>query len=150
MTGRGQKAAPVGKSGTAGAADGSLFLRIDPERGDIGAMLASLDGGSIGVEVASPARRSSQFRLEEGRVVLVGGNPARFAAGKVLEVEMPLPEGGTLALDGLIASPTNPVAVINGRLLSRGDIVQGFEVLSIGAESVEIERDGRRYTLALR
>jgi hypothetical protein len=63
---------------------------------------------------------------------------------------MPLPEGGALSLEGLVKSPTHPVAVINGRLLSPGDIVQGFEVLAIDGDQVELGRDGRRFTLALR
>lgn len=74
--------------------------------------------------------------------------PAPLASRYVGEI--PLPEGGTLSLDGVVSSATNPVAVINGRLLSPGDIVLGFEVLSIGATQVELRRDGRVVTLALR
>jgi hypothetical protein len=61
-----------------------------------------------------------------------------------------LPEGGSIVLEGIVASAVNPVAVIDGRLLSPGDRVQGFEVVSIGADRVELRRDGRVVTLALR
>lgn len=81
--------------------------------------------------------------------VVAAPAPGRGAVTRYVG-SIPLPEGGSLSLDGLISSATNPVAVINGRLLSPGDIVQGFEVLSIGDTQVELGRDGRRFTLALR
>lgn len=67
----------------------SFFVRVDPVRGEIASLLSGLSEGSLGVEVTAPAGRSVAFRLKGGRVVQSGGSPARFAAGKVLEIELP-------------------------------------------------------------
>jgi hypothetical protein len=104
----------------------SLYVRIDPERGDIRALLASLQGGTLGVDLTAPARKTARFQLEGDQVIQVeGGAAVRHAAGRVLEVEVPLEdpsraqftislasEGGTiqrLPRDGAIVfSPGEP------------------------------------------
>ena len=95
-----------------GTGDGALFLRVDPERGDVATLLATLDDGSIGVEILVPERYSVAFKLERGRVLLAGpagGGAARHAADAVLEVELPLADPSRIeffvtlsARDGLL------------------------------------------------
>jgi hypothetical protein len=54
--------------------------------------------------------------------------------------ETVLPSGGRLTLDGIVFSE-NPAAVINGRVVRPGSFVEGFEVVGIQADRVEL-RDG--------
>ena len=72
------------------AGEGSLFVRVDPERGDVTSMLSSLEQGRLGVEVLVPERISVTFQMDGERVAITGGL-SRFGAGAVLEVEVPLP-----------------------------------------------------------
>ena len=70
--------------------------------------------------------------------------PAVFAG------EMPLPEGGKITLDGIVYSETNPVAVLNGKILPPGADVDGYTITRIYPDKIELERDGKSVSLTLR
>jgi hypothetical protein len=55
-----------------------------------------------------------------------------------------------LHLDGIVASATNPVAVVNGRLLGLGETIEGYKVIRIENNEVELEKDGAKTVLRLR
>jgi len=50
---------------------------------------------------------------------------------------------GTAVLDG------KPIAVINDRRVYEGDKIDGATVVRIGEREVELELDGRKFTLSL-
>jgi hypothetical protein len=57
------------------------------------------------------------------------------------------PVAAELRLEAISAQDGEPVAVINGQLVRKGDSVEGALVLSIGTDSVELEIEGRRRVL---
>jgi alpha-amylase/alpha-mannosidase (GH57 family) len=88
----------------------SLFVRIDPERGDIRGLMASLPGATLGVDLTVPVRQTARFRLEGDRVVqLEGGAAVRHAAGKILEVEVPLTDPARVQFSVSLASAGSTV-----------------------------------------
>ena len=62
----------------------------------------------------------------------------------------PRSETPPLRLEGIVASPTNPVAVVNGRLLGLGESIDGYRVTRIDSDQVELEKDGVKQILRLR
>jgi hypothetical protein len=65
--------------------------------------------------------------------------------------EMPLAGGGKITLDGIVFSEASPVAVLNGRVLPVGGIVEGYTVARILPDRVELEAaDGVRVLVTLR
>jgi hypothetical protein len=63
---------------------------------------------------------------------------------------MPLPGGVKITLDGIVFSEESQVAVVNGRVLPVGGLVEGYEIVQILPDRVELERDGARVVLTLR
>ena len=62
------------------------------------------------------------------------------------EVTVP---GGKIELGGIVYSETNPVAVLNGRIVGVGAVVEGFTVVGIEENHVELKNDGRTILLSL-
>jgi len=56
--------------------------------------------------------------------------------------EIPLPEGGSLRLNGIAFSAAQPVALINDKVLAKGESYQGFMVTDIQANLVELRNNG--------
>ena len=56
--------------------------------------------------------------------------------------EIPLPEGGSLRLNGIAYSAAQPVALINDKVLAKGESYQGFLVTDIQANLVELRNNG--------
>lgn len=56
--------------------------------------------------------------------------------------EIPLPEGGSLRLNGIAFSAAQPVALINDKVLAKGESYQGFLVTDIQANLVELRNNG--------
>ena len=46
-------------------------------------------------------------------------------------------------------SPEQRLAVINGRIVRPGDEVSGAQVVFVGPSSVQLKKDGKRFSLAL-
>jgi hypothetical protein len=64
--------------------------------------------------------------------------------------EVPLPDGGTLRLNGIAFSSSQPVALINDRVLSKGESYQGFTVTDIQANVVELQGNGMTVRVSLK
>ncbi len=81
-----------------------------------------------------PARQSSDERLQSGKTYLRRASAA---------------DGSEVRLGGIAYSDTHPIAVINGAVVSPGDMIAGFTVVAIEPEHVELEADGVRIFLTL-
>ena len=64
--------------------------------------------------------------------------------------EVPLPDGGTLRLNGIAFSSDKPVALINDRVLGKGEGYQGFVVTDIQAGMVELQGNGMTVRVSLK
>lgn len=74
------------------------------------------------------------------------GKPVRgLSDGKTYAGELTLPDGPKIALEGIVFSETNPVALINGKVLPPGGVVEEFTIVSIKPDRVEL--NGRGVTI---
>lgn len=64
--------------------------------------------------------------------------------------EAPLPDGGTLRLNGIAFSATQPVALINDKVLAKGESYNGFLVTDIQANLVELRGNGMILRVSLK
>lgn len=64
--------------------------------------------------------------------------------------EVPLPDGGTLRLNGIAFSSAKPVALINDRVLGVGESYQGFLITDIQAGMVELQGNGMTVRVSLK
>ncbi len=75
------------------------------------------------------------------------GTPAGLD-GRTFVRELQVPGGGTLELRG-IASGAQPAALINGRVLARGEVIEGFTVVGVESRRVELKGYGATVYLSL-
>ncbi len=64
--------------------------------------------------------------------------------------QVPLPGGGAIELGGIAWSETGPFALINGRVVSPGAMIEGYTLERIRPGHVVLAGDGRRIQLDLR
>ena len=64
--------------------------------------------------------------------------------------EAPLPDGGTLRLNGIAFSSAQPVALINDKVLARGESYNGFLVTDIQPNLVELRGNGMILRVSLK
>lgn len=76
--------------------------------------------------------------------------PTPAAEVKSYVREVPLPDGGTLRLNGIAFSATQPVALINDKVLAKGESYQGFIVADIQANMVELRGNGMTVRVSLK
>ena len=62
--------------------------------------------------------------------------------GRTYAGEVTLPDGPKIALEGIVFSETNPVALINGKVLPPGGVVEEFTIVSIKPDRVELNGRG--------
>lgn len=102
----------------------------------------------------SPARlpREERTRLKSGTepaptpgVRTVPASPAgeakgqRLRNGETFSRTVELPSGSRIELEGIVYSDTRPVALINGKVVAPGDVVEGFTVVKITPDRVELQ-----------
>jgi len=58
--------------------------------------------------------------------------------------------GGKLELEGIVFSDANPTALINGRVVAPGSYVEGYTVVRIEPNRVELTDDRERIVLTLK
>jgi hypothetical protein len=63
---------------------------------------------------------------------------------------VPVPGGGTLRLNGIAFSTASPVAVIDGKVVGPGEVVQGFTVVEIQQNRVKLEGHGETVYVSLK
>ena len=79
------------------------------------------------------------------------GKAARGPAdGKTYVGEATVPDGAKIELGGIVFSETNPVALINGKVLGVGAVVEEFTIVSIQPDRVELRGRGVTMVLALK
>ncbi|HEV2856297.1 MAG TPA: hypothetical protein VHC97_26135 [Thermoanaerobaculia bacterium] len=62
--------------------------------------------------------------------------------GKVYTGELPVPGGGSVKLNGIAFSQDQPVAVLDGRVMGPGEVIQGFTIVSIESGRVKLQGHG--------
>jgi hypothetical protein len=70
--------------------------------------------------------------------------------GKAYVNEVPVPGGGVVKLNGIAFSPDHPIAVLDGRVVAPGEVVQGFTVLEIQADHVTLQGHGAKVSVSLK
>jgi hypothetical protein len=79
------------------------------------------------------------------------GKPARgLSDGKTYAGEVTLPDGPKIALEGIVFSETNPVALINGKVLPPGGVIEEFTIVSIKPDRVELNGHGVTIVVTLK
>ncbi len=53
---------------------------------------------------------------------------------------------GELVVKGIVFSKTRPTAIVNEKIVAQGETIDGTTVVTISKESVEFEKDGKRWT----
>lgn len=76
--------------------------------------------------------------------------PAPAAETRSYVREVPLPDGGTLRLNGIAFSAAQPVALIDDKVLAKGESYQGFVVTDIQANLVELRGNGMTVRVTLK
>jgi len=79
------------------------------------------------------------------------GKAARGSAdAKTYVGEVTVPDGAKIELGGIVFSESNPVALINGKVLGPGAVVEEFTIVSIQPDRVELRGRGITMFLALK
>ena len=86
--------------------------------------------------------------VQEEEPVPVAPPPAQESRSFVETV--PIPGGGTLRLNGIAFSTVSPVAVIDGKVVGPGEVVQGFTVVEIQQNRVKLEGHGETVYVSLK
>jgi hypothetical protein len=73
-----------------------------------------------------------------------------LADGKAYVGEVPIPGGGAVKLNGIAYSPEHPIAVLDGRVVAPGEVVQGFTVVEIQADHVTLQGHGAKVSVSLK
>ncbi|HKI01469.1 MAG TPA: hypothetical protein VKK31_05775 [Thermoanaerobaculia bacterium] len=68
--------------------------------------------------------------------------------GQVYTGEVPVPGGGSVKLNGIAFSQDRPIAVIAGRVMGPGEVIEGFTVVSIEPGRVTLQGHGATVYLA--
>jgi hypothetical protein len=76
--------------------------------------------------------------------------PRGLADGRTYAGEVTLPDGPKIELEGIVFSEANPVALINGKVLPPGGVVEEFTIVSIKSDRVELTGHGVTIFLTLK
>ena len=75
--------------------------------------------------------------------------PASDTSDESYAQQYPLPSGGAIELGGIAWSETGPFALINGRVVGPGSVIEGYTLERIRPGHVVLNGDGRRIHLSL-
>jgi hypothetical protein len=67
----------------------------------------------------------------------------------VAAAQPPKPAAPVLKLQGILWKPSKPLAMINAKMVGRGDKILGAKVVAIDQESVTLDRAGETIVLTL-
>jgi hypothetical protein len=97
---------------------------------------------------AAPASAPSAAKAMPAAPAPPGAPPAE---GRTYSRAVDLPGGQRLELDGIVASPTDPLAMMNRRLMAPGEVIDGYTLVRIEPKRVEMRGpDGAIFFLSLR
>lgn len=110
---------------------------------------ARLASASPAIVAAAPPSRT--LLSPPGAGAHPGERPRPSAAGARTYVgSLVAPDGARVELGGIVFSDTNPVALINGRVLPVGGVVEGLVIVAIEETRVELKGGGTTVFLALK
>ena len=75
--------------------------------------------------------------------------PSSGASAETYTQQYPLPGGGAIELGGIAWSETGPFALINGRVVGPGSVIESYTLENIRPGHVVLTGDGRRIQLSL-
>jgi hypothetical protein len=70
--------------------------------------------------------------------------------GKTYAGEVKVPNGGKIELEGIVFSESNPVALVNGKVLPPGGVVEEFTIVSIQPDRIELKGYGATIFVTLK
>jgi len=70
--------------------------------------------------------------------------------GQTYAGEVPVPGGGTVKLNGIAYSQEHPIAVLDGRVMAPGEMIQGFTLVAIETGRVKLQGYGATVFLSSR
>jgi hypothetical protein len=79
----------------------------------------------------------------------LAAEPAPEGSAESYAQQFALPNGGAIELGGIAWSETGPFALINGRVIGPGSVVEGYTLERIRKGHVVLTGDGRRIHLSL-
>jgi hypothetical protein len=127
---------------------GKITFFKQPERGV--AITAVIEVPAVDLKGVQPAVETQKMAPAGPRAGLrdifapVKPPAAEIPSDKTAVPPKPLPP---LQLTGTIIGGKQPLAVINGRFLRKGEIISGFEVVSIARDQVILSGEGRKVLL---
>ena len=101
---------------------------------------------------AADSGRGRTAAVGEPRAAAVAadGKASRGSAEKTYVGEVTVPDGAKIELGGIVYSEANPVALINGKVLGPGAVVEEFTIVSIQPDRVELRGRGITMFIALK
>ena len=100
---------------------------------------------------ARSAPPAPESRPPAPAAVAAEGKSARgLANGRTYIGEVSIPDGGKIALEGIVYSEANPIALVNGKVLPPGAVVEEFTIVSIQPDRVELKGRGVTIFIALK
>ena len=124
----------------------------EPGRRDIEPRPAAKEDTGVSRRV-SPAKTQPAVPASEPRPAVASAEtkPTRgLANGRTYVAEVSIPDGGKITLEGIVWSETNPIALVNGKVLPPGAVVEEFTIASIQPDRVELKGRGLTIFLALK
>lgn len=129
-----------------------------PPVGNPSRVAARGDEGAAPKPAKETRRPTAAFDTARARIAPASpgaGKESKPSAGGPADVktyagEITLPDGVKIELGGIVFSETNPVALINGRVLPPGGIVEDFTIVSIKEDRVELRGRGTTVVLTLK
>lgn len=127
---------------------GKITFFNQPERGV--AIPAMIEVPAVDLKGVQPAGQPRKMAPEGPRAGLrdifapVKAPAAEIPSDTTAVPPKPLPP---LQLTGTIIGGKRPLAVINGQFLRKGEMIAGFEVVSIARDQVTLSGEGRRVLL---
>ena len=73
-------------------------------------------------------------------------DPMQIASLSTTQTEEQKPQTGQIVVKSILYSQGNPSAVVGSEIVHQGDIVLGATVVKIDENTVEFEKDGKRWT----
>jgi hypothetical protein len=125
---------------------GKITFFSQPERGV--AIPVVIEVPAVDLKGVQPAGQPQKMAFERPRAGLRDiFAPAKKKAAEIppaTDAALPLPP---MQLSGTIIGGKRPLAVINGRFLRQGEMIAGFEVVSIARDHVILSGGGRKVLL---
>ncbi|HKF43813.1 MAG TPA: hypothetical protein VKG01_11980 [Thermoanaerobaculia bacterium] len=123
----------------------------DPSRRDVEARPAAKDSGAsrrVSPVTANPTAPAAEAK--QAAVSADAKSPRGLANGRTYVGEVSVPDAGKITLEGIVWSETNPIALVNGKVLPPGAVVEEFTIVSIQPDRVELKGRGVTIYLALK